>query len=84
MGALQCEVYPGTGGWSGLVARYLSSWLLNLSTLHPVVFLMFLGRLLKILGPLYGRLAESKDLSLADAWAGGSFLRHFLPVLAFM
>lgn len=41
MGARQCEVYPGNGGWSGMVAMYLPHFDLNLSTLQPVMFLMY-------------------------------------------
>lgn len=39
VGTLQREMYPGTGGWSGVVAMYFSSWDRNLTTLQPMMLL---------------------------------------------
>ena len=55
--ALLIEVYPLSCGSSGTVARYLSSKYLNVSTVHPVLFLIHAGNILNSVGPLTPKLA---------------------------
>ena len=79
--ALRWAVYPKTCGSSGMVDRYLSSRLLNMSTLQPVMFLISLGRVLKSCWPRTGRVACFRAWIFLGEWWLIHGIWHSLPRL---
>ena len=71
-------VYPGTDGMSGIMLRYLSTDLLNVSTETSVRSLISLGRELKSLGPLMAKLFSLIVEILAEqpVWRIGGILQY--------
>ena len=51
----------GVLGWSGILDRYWSNLVLKSSTEHFVIFLIFIGRMLKSIGPLMVKLFSLSD-----------------------
>ena len=49
-------IYPGYLGSSGIPAKYWSSFILNSSIVHLVMFLIWAGRQLNNLGPAIWKL----------------------------
>ena len=65
-----------TRGSSGIVVRYLSKALLNTSTEHYFMSLVWAGRALKSLGPLIARLEIREPQVLYAGWSRRSNMRH--------